>query len=132
MVKSIVKKVGAQPFSVDEANFFRDDNTILHFKNPEGNTALTQHMPQSRTTPSSLVGSLKQKPSRISYPTSSSNLDPNSTSCFRNSSPVFLSPPRKSPTSSRNQPTSIRLSDSDRPANLFKIQYKHSHTYNVV
>ena len=35
VVKSIVKKVGAHPLGVDEINFFRDDNTILHFKNPE-------------------------------------------------------------------------------------------------
>ncbi len=33
-VKNIVKKVGAHPLGVDEINFFRDDNTILHFKNP--------------------------------------------------------------------------------------------------
>jgi hypothetical protein len=36
IVKNIVKKVGAHPLGVDEINFFRDDNTILHFKNPEG------------------------------------------------------------------------------------------------
>ena len=38
VLKSIVKKVGAQPLGVDEINFFRDDNTILHFKQPEGIT----------------------------------------------------------------------------------------------
>lgn len=36
VIKTIVKKVGAHPLGVDEVNFFRDDNTILHFKNPEG------------------------------------------------------------------------------------------------
>lgn len=35
MVKGIVKKVGAQPLGVDEINFFRDDNTIMHFQRPE-------------------------------------------------------------------------------------------------
>lgn len=27
--------MGAQQFGVDEVNFFRDDNTILHFSKPE-------------------------------------------------------------------------------------------------
>lgn len=40
IVKSIVKKVGAHQLGVDEINFFRDDNTILHFKNPEGTSNL--------------------------------------------------------------------------------------------
>jgi nascent polypeptide-associated complex subunit beta len=40
VVKNIVKKVGAHPLGVDEINFFRDDNTILHFKNPEGTPPL--------------------------------------------------------------------------------------------
>lgn len=30
-----MKKVGAQQLGVDEVNFFRDDNTILHFSKPE-------------------------------------------------------------------------------------------------
>lgn len=36
IVKTIVKKVGAHPLGVDEINFFRDDNTVMHFSNPEG------------------------------------------------------------------------------------------------
>ena len=28
--------MGAQQIGVDEINFFRDDNTILHFVRPEG------------------------------------------------------------------------------------------------
>jgi hypothetical protein len=28
--------MGAQQLGVDEINFFRDDNTILHFVRPEG------------------------------------------------------------------------------------------------
>ena len=35
MVKSLVKKVGAQQLGVDEVNFFRDDNTVMHFNRPE-------------------------------------------------------------------------------------------------
>lgn len=34
VVKNIVKKMGAQQLGVDEINFFRDDNTILHFVRP--------------------------------------------------------------------------------------------------
>jgi len=35
VVKNLVKKMGAQQLGVDEINFFRDDNTILHFSRPE-------------------------------------------------------------------------------------------------
>lgn len=28
--------MGAQQLGVDEINFFRDDNTVMHFANPEG------------------------------------------------------------------------------------------------
>ena len=34
IVKTIVKKVGAQQLGVDEVNFFKDDNTVLHFNRP--------------------------------------------------------------------------------------------------
>ncbi len=36
VIKNLVKKMGAQQIGVDEINFFRDDNTILHFVRPEG------------------------------------------------------------------------------------------------
>jgi thymidine kinase len=36
VVKNLVKKMGAQQIGVDEINFFRDDNTIMHFVRPEG------------------------------------------------------------------------------------------------
>ena len=36
VVKNLVKKMGAQQLGVDEINFFRDDNTVLHFVRPEG------------------------------------------------------------------------------------------------
>ena len=39
-VKQAIKKLGVQPLpGIDEVNFFQDDNTILHFQNPqiEGN-----------------------------------------------------------------------------------------------
>ena len=29
--------MGAQQLGVDEINFFKDDNTIMHFIRPEGN-----------------------------------------------------------------------------------------------
>ena len=34
-MKSLVKKVGAQQLGVDEVNFFRDDNTVMHFTRPD-------------------------------------------------------------------------------------------------
>ena len=55
MVKNIVKKVGAHPLGVDEINFFRDDNTILHFKRPEAyasiqnNTFIVSGEPETKT-----------------------------------------------------------------------------------
>jgi hypothetical protein len=36
VVKNLVKKMGAQQIGVDEINFFRDDNTVMHFVRPEG------------------------------------------------------------------------------------------------
>jgi nascent polypeptide-associated complex subunit beta len=36
-VKNLVKKMGAQQLGVDEINFFKDDNTVMHFVQPEGN-----------------------------------------------------------------------------------------------
>ena len=48
VVKNIVKKVQAHPLAVDEINFFRDDNTILHFKQPDGKVISIQPMLQSR------------------------------------------------------------------------------------
>ena len=37
-LKTIIKKFGVQPFQgIDEVNMFKDDKTILHFDNPEGN-----------------------------------------------------------------------------------------------
>ena len=77
VVKNIVKKVGAHPLSVDEINFFRDDNTILHFKNPEGTSYNIQLMLPSRITLSSLVENLRLKPSRNFFLSLSSNLDAN-------------------------------------------------------
>ena len=55
VVKNIVKKVGAHPLGVDEINFFRDDNTILHFKSPEAyasiqnNTFIVSGEPETKT-----------------------------------------------------------------------------------
>ena len=35
-VKNAVKKLGVQPLpGIDELNFFRDDNTVMHFTNPQ-------------------------------------------------------------------------------------------------
>lgn len=62
VVKGIVKKVGAHPLSVDEINFFRDDNTILHFKNPEGIYQITQPMLPFKTTPLLSLDSQRPKP----------------------------------------------------------------------
>lgn len=104
MVKTIVKKVGAQPLSVDEINFFRDDNTILHFKNPEGIPFLTQLMPPSKTTLSSSVAILKPKLLRTSSLTSSNNLAPNNTNYSKNSSPTSHKAQRKSPISWNKHP----------------------------
>ena len=50
-----MKKVGAHPLGVDEINFFRDDNTILHFKRPESyasiqnNTFIVSGEPETKT-----------------------------------------------------------------------------------
>ena len=41
-LKSIIKKYGVQPLpGVDEVNFFKDDNTIVHFAKPEGNLSIS-------------------------------------------------------------------------------------------
>ena len=54
-MKNIVKKVGAQPLGVDEINFFRDDNTVLHFQRPEAyasiqnNTFIVSGEPETKT-----------------------------------------------------------------------------------
>ena len=55
MVKSLVKKVGAQQLGVDEVNFFRDDNTVMHFSRPEAyasiqnNTFIVAGEPETKT-----------------------------------------------------------------------------------
>jgi len=96
-VKNLVKKVNAHPLGVDEINFFRDDNTILHFKNPEGNDPYMQPMLPSPTTPSSSVVSLKPKPSRISSLISSNNLAPNNTNFSKSWYQTCLKVHRKYP-----------------------------------
>jgi nascent polypeptide-associated complex subunit beta len=36
-LKPIIKKFGVQPLpGIDEVNMFKDDNTVLNFKHPEG------------------------------------------------------------------------------------------------
>lgn len=36
-IKTIVKKLGVQPLqTIDEVNFFKDDNTVMHFTKPDG------------------------------------------------------------------------------------------------
>jgi len=98
IVKNLVKKVNAHPLGVDEINFFRDDNTILHFKNPEGTHPSTQPMPPSPTTPSSSVESLKPKQSKIFCPTLCSSWDPNNTNFCRNWYQICLRVHKKYPT----------------------------------
>ena len=54
-MKSIVKKVGAQQLGVDEVNFFRDDNTVMHFTRPDAyasiqnNTFIVSGEPETKT-----------------------------------------------------------------------------------
>lgn len=66
MVKSIVKKVGAQQLGVDEVNFFRDDNTILHFSKPEAyasiqnNTFIVTGEPETKNIKDLLPDILQQ------------------------------------------------------------------------
>lgn len=66
IVKNIVKKVGAHPLGVDEINFFRDDNTILHFKNPESyasiqnNTFIVSGEPETKTVKDLLPDIIQQ------------------------------------------------------------------------
>ncbi len=66
IVKTIVKKVGAHPLGVDEINFFRDDNTILHFKNPEAyasiqnNTFIVSGEPETKTVKDLLPDIIQQ------------------------------------------------------------------------
>ena len=109
IVKNLVKKVNAHPLGVDEINFFRDDNTILHFKNPEGTLPDTQPMPPFPTTPSSSLANPKPKPSRIFYPTSCSNSAPNSTNCSKIWSPTYPRPLKKSPLSSKHPPALLKI-----------------------
>ena len=51
----MVKKVGAQQLGVDEVNFFRDDNTVMHFTRPEAyasiqnNTFIVAGEPETKT-----------------------------------------------------------------------------------
>lgn len=34
-----MKKLGVQPLqAIDEVNFFKDDNTVMHFQRPDGNS----------------------------------------------------------------------------------------------
>ena len=55
VVKSLVKKTGAQQLGVDEVNFFRDDNTVMHFSRPEAyasiqnNTFIVSGEPETKT-----------------------------------------------------------------------------------
>ena len=45
-VKTIVKKLGVQPLqAIDEVNFFKDDNTVMHFEKPDGNN-MTKFSPR--------------------------------------------------------------------------------------
>ena len=38
-LKQVTKKFGVQPLGgIEEVNMFKDDNTIIHFKMPEGST----------------------------------------------------------------------------------------------
>ena len=65
-VKTIVKKVGAQQLGVDEVNFFRDDNTILHFSKPEAyasiqnNTFIVSGEPETKNIQDLLPDILQQ------------------------------------------------------------------------
>lgn len=90
MVKNIVKKVGAHPLSVDEINFFRDDNTILHFKNPEGKHCITQPTLLSKTTPLSSLDNQKPKLLKIFFPISYNNLVPNNINNSKIWFPIYL------------------------------------------
>lgn len=66
VVKTIVKKVGAQQLGVDEVNFFRDDNTVLHFSKPEAyasiqnNTFIVTGEPETKNIKDLLPDILQQ------------------------------------------------------------------------
>ena len=66
VIKSIVKKVGAQQLGVDEVNFFTDDNTVLHFAKPEAyasiqnNTFIVSGEPETKTIKDLLPDILQQ------------------------------------------------------------------------
>ena len=61
-----MKKVGAQQLGVDEVNFFRDDNTILHFSKPEAyasiqnNTFIVTGEPETKNIQNLLPDILQQ------------------------------------------------------------------------
>lgn len=61
-----MKKVGAQQLGVDEVNFFRDDNTILHFSKPEAyasiqnNTFIVSGEPETKNIQDLLPDILQQ------------------------------------------------------------------------
>ncbi len=65
-MKTIVKKVGAQQLGVDEVNFFRDDNTVLHFSKPEAyasiqnNTFIVTGEPETKNIKDLLPDILQQ------------------------------------------------------------------------
>ncbi|KAM3144333.1 hypothetical protein pb186bvf_003497 [Paramecium bursaria] len=43
-LKQVIKRYGVQPLqAIDEVNFFKDDNTIMHFKKPEVHAAFQSH-----------------------------------------------------------------------------------------
>ena len=109
VVKNLVKKVNAHPLGVDEINFFRDDNTILHFKNPEGTHHAIQPTPPFPTTPSSSLANLKPRLSKICCRTSCSSWDLSSISCCRIWSPTCPRVPKKCPIWCRLQPALLRI-----------------------
>lgn len=61
-----MKKVGAQQLGVDEVNFFRDDNTVLHFSKPEAyasiqnNTFIVSGEPETKNIKDLLPDILQQ------------------------------------------------------------------------
>ena len=55
-IKTIVKKLGVQPLqAIDEVNFFKDDNTVMHFQRPDvlasmqSNTFVVIGNPETKT-----------------------------------------------------------------------------------
>lgn len=112
VVKNLVKKMGAQQLGVDEINFFRDDNTILHFVRPEGKSILKpQLMPQFRTILSSFRVSHKPKQSKTSSRTSFNNWVPNNINFCNSQSQVSDQQPKMYPTLSKPQTNSTKYND---------------------